>query len=134
MRFALRSPRVASRREVETNGGGRFINGNCLKDAKDNSLLLADQLSILADLEILVVDDDADMREFLPFMLEQYGATVTVVASAIEALTALSQSQPNLITSDIGMPEMDDYMLMRQVMTLAKQAIKLWIISSKCCF
>ncbi|MEH2128937.1 protein kinase domain-containing protein [Nostoc sp.] len=89
-----------------------------IKDAKDNSSLVAAQSSPLAGLEILVVDDDADMREFLPFMLEQYGATVTVVASAIEALTALSQSQPNLIISDIGMPEMDGYMLMQQVRSL----------------
>ncbi|MEH2388192.1 MAG: AAA family ATPase [Nostoc sp.] len=89
-----------------------------IKDEKDNSSLVATQFLPLSNLEILVVDDDADMREFLPFMLEQYGATVTVVASAIAALTALSQSQPNLIISDIGMPEMDGYMLMRQVRSL----------------
>ncbi|MEH2468189.1 hybrid sensor histidine kinase/response regulator [Nostoc sp.] len=89
-----------------------------IKDAKDNSSLLADQSSPLSGLQILVVDDDADMREFLSFMLEQYGATVITVTSAIEALTALSQSQPNLIISDIGMPEMDGYMLMRQVRSL----------------
>ena len=89
-----------------------------IKDEKDNSSLVATQFLPLSGLEILVVDDDADMREFLPFMLEQYGASVTVAASAIEALTALSQSQPNLIISDIGMPEMDGYMLMRQVRSL----------------
>ncbi|MEH2359005.1 AAA family ATPase [Nostoc sp.] len=89
-----------------------------IKDAKDNSSLVAAQLLPLSGLKILVVDDDADMREFLPFMLEQYGATVTVAASAIAALTALSQSQPNLIISDIGMPEMDGYMLMRQIRSL----------------
>ncbi|MBN3994431.1 MAG: AAA family ATPase [Nostoc sp. NMS2] len=89
-----------------------------IKDAKDNSSLLPDQSLPLSGLEILVVDDDADMREFLPFMLEQYGATVTAVASAIAALTALSQFQPNLIISDIGMPEMDGYMLMRQIRSL----------------
>ncbi|MEH2396696.1 AAA family ATPase [Nostoc sp.] len=89
-----------------------------IKDAKDNSSLLADQSSPLSGLQILVVDDDADMREFLSFMLEQYGATVITVTSAIAALTALSQSQPNLIISDIGMPEMDGYMLMRQVRSL----------------
>ena len=89
-----------------------------IKNAKDNSSLLADQSSPLSGLQILVVDDDADMREFLSFMLEQYGATVITVTSAIEALTALSQSQPNLIISDIGMPEMDGYMLMRQVRSL----------------
>ncbi|MHC5939194.1 AAA family ATPase [Nostoc sp.] len=89
-----------------------------IKDAKDNSSLVAAQSLPLSGLKILVVDDDADMREFLPFMLEQYGATVSVVASAIAALTALSQSLPNLIISDIGMPEMDGYMLMRQVRSL----------------
>ncbi|MEH2403119.1 GAF domain-containing protein [Nostoc sp.] len=89
-----------------------------IKDAKDSSSLLADQSSPLSGLQILVVDDDADMREFLSFMLEQYGATVITVTSAIAALTALSQSQPNLIISDIGMPEMDGYMLMRQVRSL----------------
>ncbi|MEH1818910.1 MAG: AAA family ATPase [Nostoc sp.] len=89
-----------------------------IKNVEDNSSLVAAQSLPLSGLEILVVDDDADMREFLPFMLEQYGATVTVVASAIEALTALSQSQPNLIVSDIGMPEMDGYMLMRQIRSL----------------
>jgi PAS domain S-box-containing protein len=89
-----------------------------IKNAKDNSLLVVAQSSPLSGLEILVVDDDADMRGFLPFMLEQYGATVIVVASASEALTALSQSQPNLMISDIGMPEMDGYMLMRQVRSL----------------
>ncbi|MEH2458510.1 AAA family ATPase [Nostoc sp.] len=89
-----------------------------IKDAKDNSSVVAAQSLPLSGLEILVVDDDADMREFLPFMLEQYGATVIVTASAIAALTALSQSQPNLIISDIGMPEMDGYMLMRQVRSL----------------
>ncbi|QKQ72974.1 AAA family ATPase [Nostoc sp. TCL240-02] len=89
-----------------------------IKDKINTSSLLPDQSLPLSGLNILVVDDDADMREFLPFMLEQYGATVTAVASAIAALTALSQSQPNLIISDIGMPEMDGYMLMRQIRSL----------------
>jgi PAS domain S-box-containing protein len=92
--------------------------GKGIKDKINTSSLLPVQSLPLFGLEILVVDDDADMREFLPFMLEQYGATVTSVASAIAALTALSQSQPNLIISDIGMPEMDGYMLMRQIRSL----------------
>ncbi|MBE8997295.1 AAA family ATPase [Nostoc sp. LEGE 12447] len=89
-----------------------------IKDKINTSSLLPDQSLPLSGLKILVVDDDADMREFLPFMLEQYGATVTAVASGIAALTALSQSQPNLIISDIGMPEMDGYMLIRQIRSL----------------
>jgi PAS domain S-box-containing protein len=87
-------------------------------DEEDNLSRLNFHSLPLSGLQILVVDDDADMREFLCFMLEQYGATVTSVASAREALTTLRQSPPNVVISDIGMPEMDGYMLMRQVRSL----------------
>lgn len=69
----------------------------------------------LANRRILVVDDDADMREFLTFFLEQNGAEVTTVASATEALQSLTPFQPDLLLSDIGMPETDGYMLIRQI-------------------
>ena len=71
--------------------------------------------SPLAGFSILVVDDDADTREYLSFVLEQAGATVICAASADEALQVLVQSTPDILLSDIGMPEMDGYMLMRQV-------------------
>ncbi|RCJ26002.1 hypothetical protein A6770_26915 [Nostoc minutum NIES-26] len=67
---------------------------------------------------ILIVDDDADTREFIAFLLEQYGANVTAVESAYEALTAITQSLPDVLLSDIGMPEMDGCMLIRQLRTL----------------
>ncbi len=69
----------------------------------------------LRGIRVLVVDDEADMREFLAFMLEEYGAKVTVVASASEALEALCQVKPDVLVSDIGMPEVDGYMLIRQI-------------------
>jgi CheY-like chemotaxis protein len=69
----------------------------------------------LSGIRVLVVDDEADMREFLAFMLEEYGAKVTVVASASEALEALCQVKPDVLVSDIGMPEVDGYMLIRQI-------------------
>ena len=65
-----------------------------------------------------MVDDDADSRDFITFVLEQAGAQVTDVSSTIETLKTLAYSQPNLLISDIGMPEMDGYMLMRQIRTL----------------
>ncbi|WP_138503777.1 PAS domain S-box protein [Nostoc sp. PA-18-2419] len=74
--------------------------------------------SNLNDVKILVVDDDADTREFIAFLLEHYGANVTAVASANEALTALRQLQPDVLLSDIGMPNIDGYMFMRQLRTL----------------
>jgi PAS domain S-box-containing protein len=78
---------------------------------------------ILAGIQILVVDDDDDTRDFHTFVLEQAGAMVTAVTSAKEALQILAESEPDMLLSDIGMPEMDGYMLMRQVRALqANQA------------
>ncbi|ODG96308.1 hypothetical protein A4S05_19065 [Nostoc sp. KVJ20] len=78
--------------------------------------------SNLNGVKILVVDDDTDTREFIAFLLKQYGANVTAVTSADEALAALAQSLPDILLSDIGMPEVDGCMFMRQLRTLpAKQ-------------
>jgi PAS domain S-box-containing protein len=64
---------------------------------------------------VLVVDDDADSREFISFILEQEQAIVTTVASGFEALQVIEQAIPDIVVSDIGMPEMNGYMLMRQL-------------------
>jgi PAS domain S-box-containing protein len=74
--------------------------------------------SPLIGLQILIVDDNDDTRDFFSFVLEQFGAIVTAVASGNEALQALTQSKPDILLSDIGMPEMNGYMLMEQVRTL----------------
>jgi PAS domain S-box-containing protein len=72
----------------------------------------------LSGIKVLVVDDEADAREFAAFLLEQHGAKVKAVASASEVLAILPQFQPDLLLSDIGMPETDGYMLLRQVRNL----------------
>jgi PAS domain S-box-containing protein len=69
----------------------------------------------LRGLRILVVDDETDARELLSFILEQEGAMVTSVASAVEALQALAELEIDILISDIGMPNMDGYMLMQQM-------------------
>lgn len=76
---------------------------------------LTSSSSILAGLKILVVDDEPDTRELLVFMLKQYGAIVTATASALQALKVLTNSEQNLLLSDIGMPDINGYMLMRQI-------------------
>ncbi|MFQ4137264.1 PAS domain S-box protein [Nodosilinea sp. PGN35] len=73
----------------------------------------------LSGIKILVVDDEPDTRDLVAFVLEQQGAQVVAAASAREALLALPQAQPDVLLSDIGMPEMDGYMLIRQVRALA---------------
>jgi PAS domain S-box-containing protein len=69
----------------------------------------------LEGIHILLVDDEPDTREFQGFLLEQSGAKVTAVASGLEALQALEQSIPDLLVSDIGMADMDGYMLLQQI-------------------
>ncbi|MBD2113545.1 MULTISPECIES: PAS domain S-box protein [Cyanophyceae] len=68
--------------------------------------------------QILVVDDDDDTRTFITFLLEQAGAHVVAAASAQAGLAALKQAQPQVLVSDIGMPDMDGYMLMQQIRAL----------------
>jgi PAS domain S-box-containing protein len=69
----------------------------------------------LNQLKILVVDDEADMQELMRVLLASYGAQVQIVGSAMEALHQLESWRPQVLISDIGMPEMDGYMLLRKV-------------------
>ncbi|WP_423753442.1 ATP-binding protein [Chlorogloeopsis fritschii] len=72
----------------------------------------------LSGVQVLVVDDDTDTRDFVAFLLEQAGARVIAVTTAGEAFATLTQSQTDILLSDIGMPDIDGYMLLRQVRTL----------------
>ena len=74
----------------------------------------------LSGTRILVVDDEADGREMLIRMLESWGAEVRAAGSADEAIAALSADRPDLLISDIGMPRVDGYELMRRVRTMAE--------------
>jgi len=67
----------------------------------------------LDGVHVFVVDDEADGRELLRRVLEDQSATVTALASGDEALSELRRVKPHLIVSDIGMPVMDGYQLMR---------------------
>ncbi len=67
----------------------------------------------LARLQILVVDDEPDIRDIVSFILEDAGAAVRKAASAAEALSSIEQFLPDVLICDVGMPEMDGYMLMR---------------------
>ncbi|MBE9005198.1 PAS domain S-box protein [Fortiea sp. LEGE XX443] len=69
----------------------------------------------LAGVKILVVDDEPDIRDLVTFILQDYDVDVTAVTSATAALEALSHSIPDMLISDIGMPEVDGYMLIRQL-------------------
>lgn len=72
----------------------------------------------LQGLRIVAVDDDIDSLDLITFILEQYDVEVTPVASAREALAAIAKIQPDLLISDIAMPDIDGYTLIRQVREL----------------
>jgi CheY-like chemotaxis protein len=70
---------------------------------------------------MLIVDDEADARELLATILEHSGAQVMAAASASEAFDLLSKSRADVLVSDIGMPKVDGYALIRQVRQLEAQ-------------
>lgn len=75
----------------------------------------------LHGIRVLVVDDEADTRELLIRMLEERNATVTAVDSAERALSILESNNTDVLVSDIGMPGVDGYELIRRVRALGKE-------------
>ncbi|HYX14906.1 MAG TPA: PAS domain S-box protein [Nostoc sp.] len=71
-------------------------------------------LSLLG-VRVLVVDDQADTRDFITTILEQYQAEVQAVESVEKALQVITQWKPDVLVSDIGMPDEDGYSLIRKV-------------------
>jgi PAS domain S-box-containing protein len=71
----------------------------------------------LETIHVLVVEDEADTREFLKRLLESNGATVRLAGSAEEALALFRSEPPDVLISDIGLPDTDGYDLLRQIRT-----------------
>jgi PAS domain S-box-containing protein len=69
----------------------------------------------LNGLRILYVEDDVDSRQALAAVLMQYDAEVRTVATVHEALGLLTNWRPDLLISDIGLPDEDGYDLIRKV-------------------
>ena len=70
---------------------------------------------------ILMVDDDADTREMMKIMLEQFGANVVTAASAGEALSKFQPGRYDAMLADIGMAEVDGYELIARVRSLGPE-------------
>jgi PAS domain S-box-containing protein len=72
----------------------------------------------LDGLSVLVVDDEEDARGIIDQLLRDQGAKVTTAESAAEALDRFSAAKPDVIVSDIGMPDRDGYAFIREVRAL----------------
>jgi len=66
-------------------------------------------------LRVMVVDDEADARQLLVKVLGEAGAIVTAKGSVAEAMAVLATANPEVLVSDIAMPDQDGYDLIRQV-------------------
>jgi PAS domain S-box-containing protein len=84
---------------AKTAGGGEKLNG----------------------VRVLLVDDDPATLDLLQFIFDQSQAKVTIASSAAEALRAIQQSPPDVLVSDLSMPNQDGYDLIRQVRSLAPE-------------
>jgi signal transduction histidine kinase/CheY-like chemotaxis protein len=76
----------------------------------------------LEGVHVLVVDDEPDARDVTAKILAFAGASVAVAASAVEGLEAFKAGRPDILVSDIGMPERDGYWLLREVRALPPPA------------
>jgi signal transduction histidine kinase/CheY-like chemotaxis protein len=74
----------------------------------------------LKGIRVLVVDDEVDARELARRLLVDFGAEVEVADSVDDALEKFKKWRPDVLLSDIGMPEKDGYELMRAVRALGE--------------
>jgi PAS domain S-box-containing protein len=84
-----------------------------VKDSPDNSVVCDG--ACLAGTRILVVDDEPDMLDLITFVLEESGAEVQSATSGLSALECLPQFKPDIVVSDIAMPEGNGYELVQQM-------------------
>ncbi|MFY0566847.1 ATP-binding protein [Archangium lansingense] len=107
--FTVRLPLAAAR----TSDGSATRDTPGLPDPS-----LSAYLPDLSGVRVLVADDEQGTRELLRVLLEDRGAVVTSASNSAEALERLKREPPDLLVSDIGMPDEDGYTLIRRVRAL----------------
>ena len=107
--FTVKLPVMALRQQAESGLDGRI-----------HPTAAAHNFTIecppgLENIKVLAVDDEPDARLLLTAMLEQCGADVRTCESAAEALVQIREFKPDILVSDIGLPEEDGYTLIRRL-------------------
>jgi CheY-like chemotaxis protein len=75
----------------------------------------------LDGVHILLVEDDEDSRRLLGTMLKRHGAEVSAASSAADAFRLFTERRPDVLVSDIGMPEEDGYQLLKKIRALSPE-------------
>lgn len=78
----------------------------------------------LENVSILIVDDNSDNLEYITMVLEEAGAKVTALTNGYEVMEFLEREQPDILLSDIAMPEVDGYHLLYQIREFEKTSNK----------
>jgi PAS domain S-box-containing protein len=99
LRLPLASARVPALPTLETSGRGAILQDG----------------GSLDNVRVLVVEDDPDTRDLVERLLREHRAEVVTAASAQDALAALAATSPDILVSDIGLPEMDGYELIQTI-------------------
>ena len=74
----------------------------------------------LSGIKVLVVDDEVDALDLLEWVLRECGATICRAGNAIEALSLVERERPDIVVSDIGMPDVDGFELIRRIRALGE--------------
>ena len=110
--FSLRLPILGIRTGASSaNSAGVFA----LTDAIVKEGLRIERSPKLGGVRVLIVDDDLDTRQLLEAVLIQCEAEVATVTSAAEALQEIGRQKPDVLVSDLGMPDQDGYELIKKV-------------------
>jgi CheY-like chemotaxis protein len=113
--------------EVESEGVGKGATFRVRLPLTETrpSEIPSDQTTRLRKMRVLVVEDDADARALISRILTDAGAQVSDVSSADAAMAHIRASIPDLLVSDIGMPQLDGYQLLRNVRSAGFDATRL---------
>jgi CheY-like chemotaxis protein len=88
---------------------------------QDEENLSFEGLPSLQGLKVLVVDDESDTRELIREVLRECGSEVITSQSAAEVLVALEEHKPDILISDLGMPDEDGYALISKIRALPEE-------------
>jgi PAS domain S-box-containing protein len=113
--FLVKLPLLKTK-EGQTNKLTKGINQQLLSESPISPL----SHTLLNGVRVVIVDDEIDSRDFIATVLQQCQAEVIAVASVPEAIQAIIQHKPDVLVSDIGMPEEDGYSLIRKIRALER--------------
>ena len=85
---------------------------------QSDQVISLDGLPTLQGLKVLVVDDEPDTRELIEEVLKECGSEVITSSSVADALVALEKHKPDILISDLGMPDEDGYSLISKIRAL----------------